>query len=98
MSSFEEFQKLSGRNANLLKNITGLKFGRLVARYPVVRKNRRVYWNCLCECGKEVNVTTGHLTHGDTQSCGCFKREQQTKATQEKLFKGVGDLSGTYIS
>lgn len=33
------------------------------------------YWLCRCECGKEVEVTTGKLTGGHTKSCGCLKRE-----------------------
>ena len=33
-------------------------------------------WLCQCSCGNRVNVTTYNLTHGLSQSCGCFGREQ----------------------
>ena len=34
-------------------------------------------WECLCDCGNTNIVSTGHLTHGDTQSCGCLLTEKR---------------------
>jgi hypothetical protein len=58
----------------------GRKFGRL---RPVSRAfvrvtpsgSRKHYWLCQCDCGEEVVVWAGQLTGGDTQSCGCLRRE-----------------------
>ena len=36
-------------------------------------------WNCLCDCGNEIVVSTGDLRSGHTKSCGCWKTEQSIK-------------------
>ncbi len=64
-----------------LKNLTGLKFGRLtvieLAENATHGQPRR--WKCLCECGKISIVATTELTRGKTKSCGCLN--------VDKLFK-----------
>ena len=56
-------------------NLTGIRFGMLVA---VQRASPKPYtgeaiWLCKCDCGNEVEVTSGSLKRGDTKSCGCNK-------------------------
>ena len=37
-----------------MKNIRGVRFGRLVAIEPVgSNRHHKVLWRCLCDCGKE---------------------------------------------
>lgn len=58
------------------KDINGTRFGRLVALYPTgERRNEHFVWRCLCDCGRETEVTTGSLGTGRTRSCGCLRRE-----------------------
>lgn len=67
-----EYIKLS-RNA---KDITGKRFGRLVALGPVGRAGgEKIVWRCRCDCGKETDVRAGDLCKGNTRSCGCLRRE-----------------------
>lgn len=63
--------------ARSLVEIAGQRFGRLVA-LERIEKSSTVdrKWCCICDCGKELAVSTGHLISGHTQSCGCFKRDQ----------------------
>jgi hypothetical protein len=60
----------------IVTNLAGQKFGRLTAisfiRKPSGNK-MRVYWNCKCDCGKEVCTMAKHLVRGQTKSCGCLK-------------------------
>ena len=58
-------------------DITGQKFDRLVALYPVRRydKSGSVIWHCLCDCGNEVDVSYNKLLYTDQKSCGCQKKE-----------------------
>lgn len=56
--------------------LTGKKFGRLlvIGRSPTTftaSGQRRYNYLCLCDCGKEVSVFGGNMTHGNTRSCGC---------------------------
>jgi len=59
---------------------TGARYGRLVvkgldATRPTAANGRRIYWICRCDCGAEKSVTGHQLQSGDTQSCGCARRE-----------------------
>jgi hypothetical protein len=57
-----------------LKDITGLRFGRLVVlnRVPSVKNSR---WLCLCDCGQEKEVSAPGLKTGQIKSCGCLNKE-----------------------
>jgi len=39
------------------------------------RQNGHIMWHCQCECGNEIDVISSSLTSGNTQSCGCLKKE-----------------------
>lgn len=57
-------------------DITGQRFGRLVAIRPVERKNSNLtYWLCKCDCGKEKEISLGSLRRGNSKSCGCWHNE-----------------------
>lgn len=60
------------------KDLTSQKFGRLtvVKRGPDYRKGVPT-WECVCECGNTRTVRAGILTRGESQSCGCLKKEIQ---------------------
>lgn len=54
------------------KDITGQRFGRLVAIRPYEEKTNKggYQWLCECDCGRINIVPTYSLTGGNTQSCG----------------------------
>ena len=68
-------------------DISGNKYGRLT----VIKYLGKSKWLCVCDCGKEVVVSTGHLMNGHTQSCGCYMKDR----IGETKFK---DLSGQTIN
>lgn len=72
-------------------NLTGKRFGRLVAEYPTARRDHKgsIYWHCSCDCGKEAEVTADGLVSGNNLSCGCLKRENQ-KSISEHLHRVDG--------
>jgi hypothetical protein len=58
------------------KDITGQRFGRLVALNFLHRnKFQKSVWLCHCDCGTYKPVTMIRMIRGETVSCGCFKRE-----------------------
>ena len=84
----EHAKKLGTQNA---KNLTGLRFGKLVAVRPTeLRKGTFVVWECLCDCGKTHYVTSVNLLHGYVRSCGCLKVEQ----IRERMKLTAKDLTG----
>ena len=61
----------------VFKNLTGQIFGRLtvikrVDDYISPKGQHKVRWLCECKCGNKKIVTSGDLTSGNTQSCGCL--------------------------
>ncbi len=56
------------------KNITGRRFGRLIALRPTKKRaGVGIVWECRCDCGNTVFVSNGHLGDGGTRSCGCLR-------------------------
>lgn len=54
-------------------NLSNRKFGKLLAIKPTSqRKDGRVVWECLCECGNIYYSDTHSLQQGKTKSCGCL--------------------------
>lgn len=61
-----------------VKDITGQKYGKLVAIRPTdERKRGYVVWECKCECGNTVNIESDGLISGRKKSCGCNAKGQQ---------------------
>jgi hypothetical protein len=60
----------------------------------------RVYWDCICSCGKARTVITWSLTSGKTKSCGCFQKDVVKSADHRKNIAGqrFGKLIATEYS
>lgn len=58
-------------------DLTGLRFGRLVALWRVMppKPTQTAKWVCACDCGDIAAVVITQLTKGKTQSCGCLHKE-----------------------
>ena len=56
-------------------DITGQRFGRLVALERDANNGKLVRFRCQCDCGDLVTVRSDLLRRGETTSCGCFRRE-----------------------
>lgn len=63
-----------GKPSSKKLDISGQRFGRLVAISRTISKNNS-RWICRCDCGKETVVTLCHLRAGHTTSCGCRLNE-----------------------
>lgn len=62
-----------------LIDLSGKRFGKLtVISKSDIRKSNKVYWNCLCDCGKETIVCGSNLGRM-VNSCGCIKSDRITK-------------------
>ncbi len=58
-----------------MKDLSGLKFGRMtVIRFNKLRYSRYL-WDCRCDCGTEKTVGAEDLKAGKVKSCGCLKSE-----------------------
>ena len=58
------------------KNLTGQRFGRLIAVKPTDKRAKgSIVWELKCDCGNTTYVDTGNLCSGNTRSCGCLHKE-----------------------
>lgn len=62
-----------------LQNLVGKKYGRLLVIKRIKSVNGKTKWLCKCDCGNECVVYATSLKSGNTQSCGCYKRENAKK-------------------
>lgn len=66
----------TSKQKNSRVNLVGQKFGRLtVTKFSHKTKAYHKYWNCICDCRKEIVVSGPHLVSGHTRSCGCWSKE-----------------------
>ncbi len=81
------------------KDLTNIKFNKLTAIKIVekpenIKSNQRSsWWLCKCECGNDKIVRSTELLRGDTKSCGCNNRYENSCH-----YKGVGKLAQSKFS
>jgi len=72
------------------KDITGQRFGRLVALERLEKKyDRSYFWLFQCDCGNTHEALIGNVTSGGIVSCGCKRKERQ-----KKFYEVSPNLSG----
>lgn len=82
-------------------NLMGDKYARLeVIGFADARGNEK-HWTVRCDCGTVTEVSQKSLRSGNTQSCGCLKKERQaTRQESSRIKKAVsrGVPSGSLTS
>ncbi len=60
------------------KDITGQRFGRLIALCvtPNRTQGNVAKWLFRCDCGKEIELSGASARSGKTQSCGCLQKDR----------------------
>lgn len=61
------------------KDLTGKRFGKLVAVQVAGKQNGRYVWECVCDCGNVARVIGSRLTNEHTKSCGCIRKDGTRK-------------------
>ena len=73
-----------------LDDLTGKQFGKL----KVIKRGENKYdgrgkpivmWECICDCGNKIFVSSESLKSGNTRSCGCIKNPDLTGKRFGKL-------------
>ena len=57
-------------------DLSGQRYGKLVAMRRAPRAGRRAYWRWKCDCGVEKDICADDVKAGHTVSCGCLKAER----------------------
>lgn len=85
--------KCQERNDNYMPkalDLTGQKYGKLtVIKRSLPRRtsggHSKTMWLCECGCGNFTEVSTISLRNGNTKSCGCYRKESESKADYSDL-------------
>lgn len=78
-----------------IRDLAGLRFGRLVAVAFVAQllDKRGAMWLCRCDCGGETVAVGSKLTGGQVSSCGCLvgdvRRARPMKSIRDRFMKNV---------
>ena len=75
----------TARRGPVAEDLTGQRFGKLVAVRRIRSQNGRTRWECRCDCGNMHIVTAHALKAGKCTSCGCSRYEKG---------RGGTDISG----
>lgn len=70
-------------------NLTGQRFGRLVAIEPAAKGGPFRRWRCRCDCGGEAIIGSQELRKGEARSCGCLRIETARARGQKNYVHGA---------
>lgn len=75
--------------------LAGQKYGRWTLLDEVIRsENGQRKWLCRCDCGTRRHVLERSLLYGESESCGCLRRERAAKVRSADLTGQIfGDLT-----
>lgn len=70
----------------MYEDLSKQRFGRLFVIKRVPNRGSKRFWLCLCDCGKEKEVSGFQLKRKHTSSCGCLRVELLTLPGDEGSF------------
>lgn len=77
------------RLAGGFRNLLGLSFGRLSVVTRLPNGYGRSQWECLCECGNRLRVSSLSLTNRTRRDCGCGAIERRRQAAIQTAMRGL---------
>lgn len=71
------------RHARNFRDLTGMRFGRLTVLRESEIESRKIYWECVCDCGNNAVILGDSLKQGHARSCGCLAEEIKKNKSKE---------------
>lgn len=75
-------------------DISGQRFGKLVAIEPTSKIRTGYLWKCQCDCGNETQALAATLRYGKKVSCGCLRWQT---GDSHVAWTGRGEIPGSYL-
>lgn len=81
-------------------DLIGQRFGRLTVTDRIGMNDKRfVMWQCHCDCGRDIAISTRDLRSRSVVSCGCNRREKSKRnLTTMRAEEKLGQIAGTSLS
>ena len=76
-------------------NVTGQRFGKLIALNYSKTIKTQTFWLCKCDCGNEKEINVNSLRRNLTTSCGCnyktgnSRTHGLTKTTEYRIWADI---------
>lgn len=70
-------------------DLSGKRFGKLIVRNLIGRKNNHTVFLCICDCGKLTEVLSNNLRRNHTTSCGCASDEHKRNFVANGITHGL---------
>lgn len=67
-------------------DLTDMTFNSLTVKSRSDKKGKKIYWNCICECGNKCVVSGSNLKTGAVKSCGHKKRFNHHTDIRNRVF------------
>lgn len=78
-----------------IKDVTNVRFGRLIATEFVGTEKGIAVWRCKCDCGNTICVNQTYLYRKRVESCGCLKAEKEAEKAKKPIKSKVAkDITG----
>lgn len=61
------------RRTSVVTNEINNRYGKLIVKSFAYIRNGKAYWNCQCDCGREVVALGASLRSNKIHSCGCLR-------------------------
>jgi len=93
IKAIAHYYGIKSNNPGHAYNLSGQRFGRLVALRINHKENGKTYWDCQCDCGNTSVTSSQCLLNGKTKSCGCLARDSKhTQTAKNHCGKRFGKL------
>lgn len=75
------------------RNLLGIRFGNLlVVSFSHYTNGNKAFWNCICDCSKNITISSVSLIQYNKNSCGCKKDVKSNSPiihglTKTRIFK-----------
>jgi len=68
-------------------DMRGTKWNRLTIPEDAIpeKRNKVLYWPCICDCGNTCLINGSLIRSGKTKSCGCYQKERASQASIKDL-------------
>ena len=81
------------------QDLINVKFGKLTIKEKSgVSKGRHIIYKCECECGNKKEILGIHLKSGKILSCGCYRKEINSKIHTKHGHNRIGKRTSEYTT
>lgn len=79
-----------------VKDLSGQRFGNLIVKSLIGRKNNKTYWKCICDCGNTVVKSSNELKRAKNLMCDDCKMNIKENEVAGEIWHDIKGYEGLY--